>query len=87
MKDSRNKVFVRIEYDSITICEDVSDKEHLFNFIHEVINETFIKGFGYDIDVYEFLKNEDEVHKVKIELIIHYENHLILTIDLNKNEK
>ena len=68
-----HKVYIKIEFDNIIIYDDITHKEHLLNFIHDVINETFIKGCGYDVDVYE---------KVKIELIIHY-NNLMLSVDLN----
>jgi hypothetical protein len=73
----RHNVFVKIKYDDIFIYEDVTYKEHLISFIHEIINNTFIKQCGYNI--YEVYKN------IKIELIIHY-NSLILTVDLNLNK-
>ena len=73
---SRN-VYVKIEYKDIFIYEDVTYKEHLISFIHEIINNTFIKQCGYNIN--EVYKN------IKIELIIHY-NSLILTVDLNLNK-
>ena len=73
---SRN-VYVKIEYVDIFIYEDVTYKEHLILFIHEIINNTFIKQCGYNIN--EVYKN------IKIELIIHY-NSLILTVDLNLNK-
>ena len=73
---SRN-VYVKIEYVDIFIYEDVTYKEHLISFIHEIINNTFIKQCGYNIN--EVYKN------IKIELIIHY-NSLILTVDLNLNK-
>ena len=71
----RHNVYVKIKYDDIFIYEDVTYKEHLISFIHEIINNTFIKQSNYNID--EVYKN------IKIELIIHY-NSLILTVDLNK---
>ena len=73
----RHNVYVKIEYDDIFIYEDVTYKEHLISFIHEIINNTFIKQCGYNIN--EVYKN------IKIELIIHY-NSLILTVDLNLNK-
>ena len=73
----RHNVYVKIEYNDIFIYEDVTYKEHLISFIHEIINNTFIKQSGYNID--EVYKN------IKIELIIHY-NSLILTVDLNLNK-
>ena len=71
------KVYLKIEYDNIFIYEDVTNKEHLISFIHEIINNAFIKQSGYNIN--EVYKN------IKIELIIHY-NSLILTVDLNLNK-
>ena len=71
------KVYLKIEYDNIFIYEDVTNKEHLISFIHEIINNTFIKKCGYNID--------DVYKNIKIELIIHY-NSLILTVDLNLNK-
>ena len=73
----RHNVYVKIEYKDIFIYEDVTYKEHLISFIHEIINNTFINQCGYNID--EVYKN------IKIELIIHY-NSLILTVDLNLNK-
>ena len=73
----RHNVYVKIKYDDIFIYEDVTYKEHLISFIHEIINNTFIKHCNYNID--EVYKN------IKIELIIHY-NSLILTVDLNLNK-
>ena len=73
----RHNVYVKIKYDDIFIYEDVTYKEHLISFIHEIINNTFIKQSGYNIN--EVYKN------IKIELIIHY-NSLILTVDLNLNK-
>ena len=73
----RHNVYVKIKYDDIFIYEDVTYKEHLISFIHEIINNTFIKQCNYNID--EVYKN------IKIELIIHY-NSLILTVDLNLNK-
>jgi hypothetical protein len=73
----RHNVYVKIEYDDIFIYEDVTYKEHLISFIHEIINNTFIKQCGHNID--------DVYKNIKIELIIHY-NSLILTVDLNLNK-
>ena len=72
-----HNVYVKFEYKDIFIYEDVTYKEHLISFIHEIINNTFIKQCGYNIN--EVYKN------IKIELIIHY-NSLILTVDLNLNK-
>ena len=72
-----HNVYVKIEYKDIFIYEDVTYKEHLISFIHEIINNTFIKQCGYNID--------DVYKNIKIELIIHY-NSLILTVDLNLNK-
>ena len=38
-----HNVYVKIEYVDIFIYEDVTYKEHLISFIHEIINNTFIK--------------------------------------------
>ena len=73
----RHNVYVKFEYNDIFIYEDVTYKEHLISFIHEIINNAFIKQSGYNIN--EVYKN------IKIELIIHY-NSLILTVDLNLNK-
>ena len=83
----RHNVYVKIEYKDIFIYEDVTYKEHLISFIHEIINNTFIKQCGYWTKSSDSLSpNIDEVYKnIKIELIIHY-NSLILTVDLNLNK-
>ena len=80
-------VYVKIEYNDIFIYEDVTYKEHLISFIHEIINNTFIKQCGYWTKSSDSLSpNIDDVYKnIKIELIIHY-NSLILTVDLNLNK-
>ena len=68
------KVYLKIEYDNIFIYEDVTNKEHLISFIHEIVNESFIKQSGF--------KNDEVYKNIKIELFIHY-NNLILSVNLN----
>ena len=68
------KVYLKIEYDNIFIYEDVTNKEHLISFIHEIVNESFIKQSGF--------KNDEVYKNIKIELFVHY-NDLILSVNLN----
>ena len=63
-------VFLRMSHDGITIYEDVTHQEHLFQFIKNIVHEHFKGPKGPDPE-------GQDSEEVVIELDIFYENRKI----------